>query len=66
VAILASLMMSQFSKFTSDLRNYYPTFLSIFIVNFFNVFHLTLIAFFLGSNEFGFEHYWGMFSVLSD
>ena len=47
---MTSLMMSQFSKFTSDLKNYYPTFLSIFIVNFFNIFHLTLICFFTGNS----------------
>jgi hypothetical protein len=59
-------MMSQFSKYTSDLRNYYPPFLSIFLVNLFNVFHLCLIVYFFNGGSFDFESYWGIFSIFTD
>lgn len=59
-------MMSQFSKFTSDLRSYYPPFLSMFLINSFNSFHFCLIVFFLNGGSFSFEEFWGIFSIFTD
>ncbi len=58
--------MSQFSKYTSDMRSYYPPFLSMMLVNIFNVANLILIAFFFNGASFDFDPFWGIFSVLSD
>jgi hypothetical protein len=58
--------MSQFSKYTSDLRTYYPPFLSMFLVNTFNTINLLLIAFFFQGATFDFDPYWGIFSVFTD
>lgn len=66
VAILTSLMMAQFSKFTSDLRSYYPPYLSMFLVNVFNVFNITLMAYFLNGSDFDFEPFWGLYSIFTD
>lgn len=59
-------MMSQFSQYTSDLRSYYPPFLSIFLVNLFNTFHFCLIVFFFNGGTFSFEPFWGIFSIFTD
>lgn len=66
MAILTSLMMAQFSKFTSDIRSYYPPFLSMMLVNIFNVFNMGLISFFFNGATFDFNSYWGMFSIFTD
>jgi hypothetical protein len=59
-------MMAEFSKYTSDLRNYYPPFLSMFIVNTFNVINLSLIAFFFNGSSFDLQPFWGFFSIFTD
>jgi hypothetical protein len=59
-------MMSQFSKYTSDLRNYYPPFLLMLLVNVFNVINITLISFFFNGASFDFDPFWGIFSVFTD
>lgn len=59
-------MMAEFSKYTSDLRSYYPPFLSMFIVNVFNVFNMTLITYFFNGGSFSFEPFWGAYSIFSD
>lgn len=63
---MTSLMMAQFSKFTSDLRNYYPPFLSMLIVNIFNVINMTLISFFFNGATFDFDPFWGVFGIFKD
>ncbi len=59
-------MMSQFSKYTSDLKVYYPPFLSMLLVNVFNVINLTLISFFFNGTSFDLDPFWGIFSVFTD
>jgi hypothetical protein len=59
-------MMAEFSKYTSDLRSYYPPFLSMFIVNVFNVFNMALITYFFNGGSFSFEPFWGAYSIFSD
>lgn len=66
MAIGTSLIISEFSKFTSDLRNYYPPFLSMLLVNIFNVVNLVLISFFFNGTSFDFDPFWGIFSVFTD
>lgn len=58
--------MAQFSKFTSDLRNYYPPFLSMLLVNIFNVINMTLISYFCNGASFDYDPFWGIFSVFRD
>ena len=58
--------MSQFSRYTSDMRSYYPPFLAMLLVNVFNVLNLILISFFFNGSTFDFDPYWGIFSIFTD
>ncbi len=66
VAIGTSFMVSQFMKYTSDLKSYYPPFLSMLLINSFNVVNLLFISFFFNGSTFDFDSFWGIFSVFSD
>jgi len=59
-------MMSEFSKYTSDLRSYYPPFLSMMLVNIFNSFNMGLITFFFNGATFDLDPFWGIFSIFTD
>lgn len=61
-----SFLMSQFSKFTSDLGSYYPPFLSMFIVNTLNCINLALSCFFTNGCEWTFDSFWGIWSLFSN
>lgn len=64
-ALLVSFVMSEFSKYTSDLRNYYPPFLSMLLVNSFNSMNLCASSFFFNGATFNFEPFWGVFSIFT-
>ena len=57
--------MSQFSKYTSDLKNYYPPFLSMFIVNTLICAFMCLSSFFLHGCSFDLDTFWGIWSLFS-
>lgn len=58
--------MSQFSKFTSDLRTYYPPFLSMLIVNIFVCIFMCFSSFFFHGCNFEFDSFWGIWSIFSE
>ena len=58
--------MSRFSQYTSDLKNYYPPFLSMLIVNTFNAIHMAFSSFFFHGCNFDFDSFWGIWSIFSD
>lgn len=61
-----SFLTSQFSKFTSDLRSYYPPFLSMLLVNCFNTINMLFISYFFNGVTFDFDSFWGIFSIIND
>lgn len=61
-----SFFMSEFSKYTSDLRNYYPPFLSMFIVNIMICILMCFSSFFLQGCSFELDSFWGIWSLFSN
>jgi hypothetical protein len=57
--------MSEFSKFTSDLKNYYPPFLSMLLVNIFNCIHMAFSCYFVNGSSFDFDSFFGIWSLFS-
>lgn len=48
------------------MKNYFPPFLSMFLINCFNVFHLSMVSFFCNGATFTAESFWGIFSLIND
>lgn len=61
-----SYFMSEFSKFTSDLKNYYPPFLSMFIVNALICIFTGFSSFFFHGCSFEYDSFWGIWSLFSN
>ena len=58
--------MSKSSQYTSDLKNYYPPFLSMLLVNTFNCIHMGLSSFFFQGCSFDFNSFFGIWSLFTD
>ena len=65
VALGLAFVLSKFSILTADLKNHYPPFLSMFIVNFFIAINMTISAYYFNGATFDFESNYGIFSLLS-
>ena len=58
--------MSQLSKQTSDLKEYYPPYLSMFLNNLFTCIFVIFSAFFFIGITFDFDTQWGVFALFTD
>lgn len=58
--------MSQLSKQTSDLKEYYPPYLSMFLNNLFTCIFVIFSAFFFNGITFDFDTQWGVFALFTD
>lgn len=65
-AFITSFFMAEFSKYTADLRSYYPPFLSLTLVHSFNFFNMGFVTFFCNGGTFDFDPFWGFFSIFTD
>lgn len=61
-----SFFMSEFSKYTSDLKNYYPPFLSMLIVNTSNCILMAFSCYFINGCDFNFDSFFGIWSLFSN
>jgi len=57
--------MSQLSKFTSDIKEYYPPFLSLFLNNFFTCIFMAFSGYFFNGATFDFNSQWGVFALFT-
>lgn len=58
--------MSQLSKFTSDIKEYYPPYLLLFLNNLFTCIFMIFSAYFFNGATFDFNSQWGVFALFSD
>ena len=58
--------MSKFSVYTSDLKNHYPPYLSMIMVNSLVCINMTFSAYFFNGATFDFDSTYGVFSVFSN
>ena len=65
-AIAVAFAMSKLTSLTSDLKNYYPPYLSMTLVNIIICFNMALSAYFFNGATFDFESRYGVFSIISD
>jgi len=57
--------MSKFSVFTQELKNHYPPYLSMMIVNLMVFVMMIFSAYFFNGATFDTDPYWGVFSLFS-
>ena len=58
--------MAQFSKFTSDMKSYFPPFFSMFIVNIYVCIFMCFSSVFIHGCTFDFDSFWGIWSLFSN
>ena len=58
--------MAQLQKYTADLKEYYPPYLSMFLNNCFTCIFVIFSAFFFNGASFDFDSKWGIFALFSD
>lgn len=58
--------MSQLSKFTSDIKEYYPPYLLLFLSNLFTCIFMVFSGYFFNGATFDFNSQWGVFALFSD
>lgn len=57
--------MSQLSKQTSDLKEYYPPYLSMFLSNIFTCIFVIFSAYYFNGATFDFNSKWGVFALFT-
>jgi hypothetical protein len=57
--------MSKFSRYTSDMKNHYPPYLSILLVNMFISINMVFAAYFFNGLTFDNNPQYGLFSIFS-
>lgn len=58
--------MSQFSKLTTDIKEYYPPYLLLWLNNLFTCIFMVFSAFFFNGATFDFNSQWGVFALFTD
>lgn len=64
-ALGVSYGMSKFSVFTADLKNHYPPYLSMFLVNLMVCLNMMLSTYFFNGATFDMDPFWGILSIFS-
>lgn len=65
IALFVGYCMSKFSVFTSDLKNHYPPYLSMLLVNSMVCINMMFTTYFFNGATFDYDTFWGIFSIVS-
>lgn len=60
-----SYCMSKFSVYTADLKNHYPPYLSMLLVNSMVCINMMFSSYFFNGATFDYDPFWGIYSILS-
>jgi hypothetical protein len=57
--------MAKFSQITADIKPYYPPFMSMFMVNILNSFHIALATYYINGASFDLDTNFGVFGLFT-
>ncbi len=57
--------MSNFSRYTADLKEYYPPYLSMLIINIFICINMCFAAYFFNGSTFDMDSFNGVFAIFT-